>query len=94
MLVVVKNNLENAFLFQSIILVLLTLRLKGIDGTIKLLLCICLRVDDRCSEEHIKGSLESLGDDLENLSLSRANRPNNGYSFIPSHMLNNTKTAM
>ena len=94
MLIIVKNDLENAFLFQSIILVLLTLRFKGIDGTVKFFLGICGRVDNGCSEEHIESSFESLGDDLENLCLSRANWTNNGDSFIPSHMLNYTKTAM
>jgi hypothetical protein len=94
MLVVVKNDLENAFLFQSVIHVLLAMRFKRVNGTVEFLLGICLRIDDRCSEEDIESTFESLGDDLENLSLSRANWTNNGYGFIPSHMLDNTKTTM
>jgi len=94
MLVVVKNNLENAFLFQSFILVFLALRFEGVDGTVEFLLGICLRIHDGCSKEDIESTFESLGDDLQNLGLSGANWTNNGNSFLPPHILNNTKTTM
>ena len=60
MLVVVKNNLKNALLLQGLVLVLLVLRFKCIDGTIKFLLCERLRIYSRSPENDIVSYLESL----------------------------------
>jgi hypothetical protein len=60
MLVVVENNLENALLFQGLVLVLLILRFKCIDWTVEFLLCECLRIDSRSPENYIVSYFEGL----------------------------------
>mgnify|MGYP006076474637 FL=1 len=94
MLVVVKNNLKNALLLQGLVLVLLVLRFKCIDGTIKFLLCERLRIYSRSPENDIVSYLESLWDNFENLSLARADRTNNCHSLLSSHAFNDTKTVI
>ena len=64
MLVVVKNYLENALLFQGIILVLLTVGFESVDWTVEFFLGICGRINNGCSKEDIESSFKSLGDDL------------------------------
>ena len=70
MLVVVQDYLENTLLFQSVILVLLTVRFEGVDWSIELFFGVSLGIDNRCSEEDIECTFQSLGNDFEDLGLT------------------------
>ena len=93
-LVVVKHYLENTLLLQCFILILLIWRFKCIDWTIEFFLGKCLRVDSRSPENDIIGNFEGLGDNLQYLSLTRTDWTNNCYSFLPSHVFNDTKIVI
>ena len=93
-LIVVKHYLENTLLFQCFVLILLILRFKCIDWTIEFLLGKCLRIYSRGPENNIIGNFEGLGDNLEYLSLTRADWTNDCYSFLPSHVFNDTKIVI
>lgn len=60
MLEVVEDDLEDAFLFQGFILVLLGLRLECVDWAIKLLFREGLRIDGRGSEYYIVRYFQGL----------------------------------
>lgn len=64
MLVIVKDDLEDALLLESLILILLILRLKSIDWAVKLFFRESLRIDGRSAEHDIVCNLQSLGHDL------------------------------
>jgi len=57
MLIVIKNYLENTFLLQSFILVLLVVRFKGVDWAVKLFLRKGLRIHSRSPENDAIGNL-------------------------------------
>ena len=94
MLIVVKDYLENTLLFQCFVLILLILRFKCIDWTIEFLLGKCLRIDSRGPENNIIRNFEGLGDNLEYLSLTRADWTNDCNSFLSSHVFNDTKIVI